>query len=86
MIVHSRRVDADGMNVLSRRVVCVELDGKLKVYVMARCGDEKEDVGSSEMEVTVAWSVFSDKMFARGDSDGYSTSSSHPASATNILI
>ncbi|KAM0917522.1 hypothetical protein ACQ4PT_009445 [Festuca glaucescens] len=93
-------VDADGMIVLSRRVVCVELDGKLKVSVMARCGDEKEDVSysddkvftpkeagrshyilkveSCEMEVTVAWSVFSDEMFARGDWAGYSRSSSPP--------
>lgn len=80
------RVDSYGMIALSRDVACVELDGKLKVSVVAR-GEDKEAVeesadmvftpkkagrscdimkiGSCEMEVTVAWSVFTDCMFVR---------------------
>lgn len=80
------RVDSCGMIALSRDVACVELDGKLKVSVVAR-GEDKEAVeesadmvftpkkagrscdimkiGSCEMEVTVAWSVFTDCMFVR---------------------
>ncbi|XP_037467063.1 uncharacterized protein LOC119338969 [Triticum dicoccoides] len=81
-------VKSDGMILLSRCVVYVELDGELGVSVMARCEDKETTVdqsddnvftpkkagrshdilkiGPCEMEVTVAWSVFSDRILVRG--------------------
>ncbi|XBI10765.1 hypothetical protein VPH35_137961 [Triticum aestivum] len=82
-------VKSDGMILLSRCVVCVELDGELMVSIMAQHEDEEKvvdqsddnvftpkkagrshnilKIGSCKMEVTVACSVFSDRILVRDE-------------------